>query len=241
MWKPPVLDKTLPYALLGMTAVTGVVDAVSFLFLGHVFTANMTGNVVLIALASTGVPEVSMARSVTALCAFLVGAAVGGRILADAGAQSQVRSAISAFGLEIAFLSAATLSAIGYKSASSSPVLELYALIGLTAVAMGMRNAAVRKLGVPDLTTTVLTLTITGLAADSSLAHGSNPRWQRRLASVLAMFAGATMGVIILRRSVFAALGFAVVVSSVCCVALLSSLRWSSQVQASMTAEQHRV
>src|SRR6266550_1887164 len=83
MWKPPVLDKTLPYALLGMTAVTGVVDAVSFLFLGHVFTANMTGNVVLLAFASTGVPEVSVARSLTALCAFLVGAAVGGRILAD--------------------------------------------------------------------------------------------------------------------------------------------------------------
>src|SRR5256885_1535634 len=99
MWKPPVLDKTLPYALLGMTAVTGVVDAVSFLFLGHVFTANMTGNVVLLAFASTGVPEVSVARSLTALCAFLVGAAVGGRILADAGAQSQIRSAISAFGL----------------------------------------------------------------------------------------------------------------------------------------------
>src|SRR5437660_894952 len=173
MWKPPVLDKTLPYALLGMTAVTGVVDAVSFLFLGHVFTANMTGNVVLLAFASTGVPEVSVARSLTALCAFLVGAAVGGRILADAGAQSQIRSAISPFGLEIAFLSAATLSAIGYKSASSSPVLQLYALIGLTAVAMGMRNAAVRKLGVPDLTTTVLTLTITGLAADSSLTHGT--------------------------------------------------------------------
>ncbi|PYU77782.1 MAG: DUF1275 domain-containing protein, partial [Acidobacteria bacterium] len=153
MWKPPVLDKTLPYALLGMTAVTGVVDAVSFLFLGHVFTANMTGNVVLLAFASTGAPEVSVVRSLTALCAFLVGAAVGGRILADAGAQSQIRSAISAFGLEIAFLSAATLSAIGYKSASSSPVLQLYALIGLTAVAMGMRNAAVRKLGVPDLTT----------------------------------------------------------------------------------------
>jgi len=54
MWKPPVLDKTLPYALLGMTAVTGVIDAVSFLFLGHVFTANMTGNVVLLAFASTG-------------------------------------------------------------------------------------------------------------------------------------------------------------------------------------------
>jgi uncharacterized membrane protein YoaK (UPF0700 family) len=100
-----------------------------------------------------------------------------------------------------------------------------------------MRNAAVRKLGVPDLTTTVLTLTIIGLAADSSLAHGSNPRWQRRLASVLAMFAGAALGVIVVRRSVFTALAFAVVVASVCSVALFSSLCWSSEAQASMTAE----
>src|SRR6266480_2334799 len=142
------------------------------------------------------------------------------------------------FGLETAFLVAGTVSAVGYNRNSTSVSFQLYSIIVLAAVAMGIRNAAVRKLGVPDLTTTVLTLTITGLAADSSLAHGSNPRWQRRLASVLAMFAGATMGVIFLRRSVFAALGFAVVVSSVCCVALLSSLRWSSQVQASMTAEQ---
>ena len=112
---------------------------------------------------------------------------------------------------------------------------------GLAAVAIGMRNAAVRKLGVPDPTTTVLTLTLTGLAADSSLAHGSNPRWQRRLASVLAMFAGAALGVIVVRRSVFTALAFAVVVASVCSVALLSSVRWSSQAQASMTAERHRV
>jgi uncharacterized membrane protein YoaK (UPF0700 family) len=224
-----------------MTAVTGVIDAVSFLSLGHVFTANMTGNVVLLAFATTGVPEVSVARSLTALSAFLVGAAAGGRILTDASAESQIRSAISAFGLEIAFLAAATLSAIRYKSPSLSPILQFYALIGLTAVAMGMRNAAVRKLGVADLTTTVLTLTITGLAADSSLAHGSNPRWQRRLASVLAMFAGAALGVIVVRRSVCTALTFAVVVASVCSVALFSSFRWSTQAQASMTRERHRV
>jgi hypothetical protein len=117
----------------------------------------------------------------------LVAAAAGGRILADAGAESQIRAAISAFGLEIGSLATATLSAIGYKSASSSPVLQLYALIGLTAVVMGMRNAAVRKLGVPDLTTTVLTLTITGLAADSSLAqfHGRRPQlWTGRTLDV---------------------------------------------------------
>ncbi len=71
---------------------------------------------------------------------------------------------------------------------------------------MGLRNATVRKVGVPDLTTTVLTLTITGLAADSSLAGGTNPRWQRRVASVMAMFAGAAVGALMLKRSVAGAL-----------------------------------
>src|SRR5580700_1420042 len=71
---------------------------------------------------------------------------------------------------------------------------------------MGFWNATTRKLGVPDLTTTVLTLTITGLAADSSLAGGTNPQWRRRDASVLRMFAGAAVGGVILKRSVAAAL-----------------------------------
>src|ERR1700739_841149 len=78
MRKALTAGSILPFALLGMTAVTGLVDAVSFLSLGHVFTANMTGNVVLLAFASTGVPQVSMARSITALLGFLTGAAVGG-------------------------------------------------------------------------------------------------------------------------------------------------------------------
>lgn len=67
-------------------------------------------------------------------------------------------------------------------------------MIVLTAIAMGLRNATVRKLAVADMTTTVLTLTLTGIAADSSLAGGTNPRWARRLASVIAMFAGAALG-----------------------------------------------
>src|SRR5262245_42605664 len=129
-------------ALMGMTVVTGLVDAVSFLSLGRVFTANMTGNVVLLGFA------------------------------------------------------AARLSAEPH---------QLHAMIVLTSLAMGARNAGVRKLAIPDLTTTVLTLTITGLAADSSLAGGSNPRWQRRTASVLALLAGAAMGAILVERSVFLA------------------------------------
>jgi cytochrome b subunit of formate dehydrogenase len=71
----------------------------------------------------------------------------------------------------------------------------------------------------------VLTLTITGLAADSSLARGTNPRWQRRIAAVVAMFAGAALGSITLRHSVFMALAFSVVLSSLCSLALLISSR----------------
>src|ERR1700748_382139 len=58
MWKGLTADSILPYVLLGMTAVTGLVDAVSFLSLGHVFTANMTGNIVLLAFAGKELPIV---------------------------------------------------------------------------------------------------------------------------------------------------------------------------------------
>jgi uncharacterized membrane protein YoaK (UPF0700 family) len=233
MWKALTADSILPYALLGMTAVTGLVDAVSFLSLGHVFTANMTGNIVLLAFASTGVPQVSLARSITALLGFLAGATVGGRIMTGARAVVQLRAASSVFALEIVFLVGATLAALGYSVVSSPHFLRLYAMIAFTAIAMGMRNAAVRKLAVPDLTTTVLTLTITGLAADSSLARGTNPRLQRRIAAVVAMFAGAALGSICLRHSVFMALVFSVVLSSLCSLALLISSRlpWAKKTE----------
>jgi uncharacterized membrane protein YoaK (UPF0700 family) len=194
MWKALTVDSILPNALLGMTAVTGLIDAVSYLSLGHVFAANMTGNIVLLAFASTGVSQVSLARSITALLGFLAGAAVGGRIMAGVSAAAQLRAASSVFALEIVFLVGATLAALGYSVLSSPHLVRLYAMIAFTAIAMGMRNAAVRKLAVSDLTTTVLTLTITGIAADSSLARGTNPHLQRRITAVVAMFAGAALG-----------------------------------------------
>jgi hypothetical protein len=72
-------------------------------------------------------------------------------------------------------------------------------------------------------------LTITGLAADSSLSRGTNPRLQRRIAAVVAMFAGAALGSITLRHSVFMALAFSVVLSSFCSLALLISSRLLAQ------------
>src|SRR4029077_366323 len=104
MASSPTTDKVLPYALLGMTAVTGLVDAVSFLSLGRVFTANMTGNVVILAFATARVPGLSIVRSLTALSAFLVGAILGGRVMARARADSQIQFAAQAFALEVVFL-----------------------------------------------------------------------------------------------------------------------------------------
>ena len=211
-------------ALVGMTFVTGLVDAVSFLSLGRVFTANMTGNVVLLGVATAGVPEISVPRSLTALMVFLVGAAAGGRILAGSGSDR----VFTTFGIEGVCLAAATVAAIGYR-VSAADGYQLYSMIVLTSLAMGMRNAGVRKLAIPDLTTTVLTLTITGLAADSSLAGGSNPRWQRRTASVFALFAGAGLGAILLERTVFWALLVTTLASCLCSVALLRSFRESTR------------
>jgi uncharacterized membrane protein YoaK (UPF0700 family) len=213
-----------PYVLLGMTAVTGLVDAVSYLSLGRVFTANMTGNVVLLAFATVRVPGLSVTRSLMALVSFLIGAVIGGRIMARASGDSLIRFAARAFLLEVVVLTAASLCAIGYTGNVVEADVQPLALIALTALAMGSRNAAVRKLAIPDLTTTVLTLTLTGIAADSSFANGTNVRLARRVGAVLAMFAGAAVGAVVIRYSIAAALGLAAAISALCNAALNRSL-----------------
>jgi Protein of unknown function (DUF1275) len=81
MLRPPRGDRHGPLAplLLVLTAVTGVVDAVSYLKLGHVFVANMTGNVVFVGFALAGAHGLSTSASLFALGAFLLGALAGGR------------------------------------------------------------------------------------------------------------------------------------------------------------------
>ena len=129
-------EKIAPYVFLGMTAVTGLVDAVSYLSLGRVFTANMTGNVVLLGFATARVPGLSVTRSLTALVSFLAGAVLGGRIMARAGSDSHFRFAAQAFLLEVVLLTAASLCGIGYKGNVMEPSVQPIALIALTALAM---------------------------------------------------------------------------------------------------------
>jgi XapX domain-containing protein len=142
-----------PAILLAMTAMTGVVDAVSFLAMGHVFTANMTGNIVLLGFALAGAAGLSVTRSSMALIVFLAVAVGGGRMTLGVSGHRWVSRA---FLMETSLLALSAALAIIYP-------LQPYAVIASTGVAMGLRNAVVGKLGVADLTTTVLTLTITGL------------------------------------------------------------------------------
>lgn len=189
-------DKLLP-SLMVLTFTTGVIDAVSFVGLGHVFTANMTGNVVFIGFALAGAQGVSIARSFVALLAFGGGALLGGRLVSGL-ARASARHLAIASASEAASLAIAAGLALGRTA--PAPASIAYALITLTAFAMGLRNSIVRKLGVSDVTTTVLTLTLTGLAADSSVAGGDNPRRARRTISVVAMLGGAFLGALLLRE-----------------------------------------
>jgi uncharacterized membrane protein YoaK (UPF0700 family) len=176
----------LPPLLVVMTVVTGIVDAVSYLALGHVFVANMTGNVVFLGFALAGAGGLSVPASLVALAAFLCGAAAGGRIGARFGDRrfAHLRAA-SSFTAAL-LVAAAVLAAIAGQPPSS---WQRYVLVAAMALAMGVQNAMARSLAVPDLTTTVLTLTLTGV--------GSGGHIGRRLISVGAIFGGALVGALL--------------------------------------------
>ena len=200
-------DRATMSALMALTFSTGLIDAVSFISLGHVFTANMTGNIVLLGFAAAGTTGLSLARSSVSLLAFMAGALVGGMINVRHSGWTQMRLLKRTIEIEaILLLMTTSFAASAGPKTEVSPSLT-YALIVLLALAMGVRNAVVRKLAVPDLTTTVLTLTVTGIASDSSLAGGANPRWRTRVTAVITMFAGAATGAMFLRYGVFAPLG----------------------------------
>ena len=214
----------LPALLLCLTAVTGLVDAVSYLQLGHVFVGNMTGNVVFLGFALADKADFSISASLLAIAAFLIGAFAGGGIGSRAG-HHRARLLAIASGLEIALVGAALIVAKSGLDLQGALIRD--SLIVLLALAMGLQNAAARRLGVPDLTTTVLTLTLTGLAADSTLVGGKNPRPGRRLRATACMFMGAAVGsLLVFHVGVEAVLAYALALLVL--TALTSAGLWGS-------------
>jgi uncharacterized membrane protein YoaK (UPF0700 family) len=192
------LRHPLARALLVLTFTTGLVDAVSYLGLGHVFTANMTGNVVFLGFGIAGGTGLPVVAPIVSLVAFLIGAAAGATV-ATRMEERHLDHLTRALGIETALVAVAAAVAIAVDVDPGR--LSGYVVIALLALAMGSRNATVRRLGVPDLTTTVLTMTLTGLAADSPVTGGSGKGSVRRTAAVVAMFCGALVGALLLKTS----------------------------------------
>lgn len=201
----------LPILLLGLTVLTGMVDAVSYLRLGHVFVANMTGNVVFLGFAAAGVKDFSVPSSLLAIAAFLVGAYFGG-LLGRRGGRHRGHLFWIAMLIETLLVAVALI--LSVVDLGTVQGLLQDALIVLLGLMMGLQNAVVRRLAVPDLTTTVLTLTLTGLAADTTPPTGGNRL--RRIASVACMLAGAALGgILVLQVDVTAVLLAALVLLAV--------------------------
>jgi uncharacterized membrane protein YoaK (UPF0700 family) len=181
-------DGALVPLLLALTVVTGFVDAVSILRLGHVFVANMTGNVVFLGFALAGSSGFSISASLVALAAFLAGAGAWGRVPV-AGRRAALARVVA---LEALLVAGATVVA-GTAHGSA----EQYLMTIPLALAMGAQNVTVRQLAVASLTTTVLTMTLVGLAADAPDLSGPNTRTARHLAAVGCMLFGAVAGALV--------------------------------------------
>jgi uncharacterized membrane protein YoaK (UPF0700 family) len=191
----------LPPLLLLLTIVTGLVDAFSYLTMGRVFVANMTGNVVFLSFALGGAPGFIWWASLLAIATFIAGALLGGlvrtRCATNSGMHLFVASTAQLLLVALALVVVLCVSTPAVDSSYSG--LTLTVLIVLLGAAMGLQNATARALAVPDLTTTVLTLTLTGLSADSRAAGGGGSRLGRRILSVLTMFVGGLVGALLVR------------------------------------------
>lgn len=200
--------------MLALTFSTGVIDAAGFLGLDRVFTGNMTGNVAILGMAVAGADDLPIVGPIVALIAFVLGAALAGRLARHGQAGwSSTTSVLLAF-VALLLLIAAGLSLLSLED--KTPIAQvLTALLGL---AMGAQAGAARAVATKDVTTVVVTSTLVGLAYDSRLAASNTHPWMRRLLAVLLLGLGALSGALLLSVDFAWSVGMAAVVTA--CVAL---------------------
>ncbi|MGN6169490.1 MAG: YoaK family protein [Solirubrobacteraceae bacterium] len=179
--------------LVCLTFGAGAVDAISFLGLGRVFTAMMSGNIVLLGLAvgrGTG-PEA--VRSAVSLVVFALGVFAASRLVRNSS-----KASVWPAGLTMTLICGAIAQAgvlAGWLGASGHPNDVFTAvLVGFSALAMGLQSGAVARLGVSGVTTTYVTGTLTGLA----LRTGTQWELARRALVLVALLVGAAGGALLL-------------------------------------------
>jgi uncharacterized membrane protein YoaK (UPF0700 family) len=205
----PVSERSTVVALLLLTFATGMVDAISVLVLGHVFVANMTGNVIFLGFWFVPHSGVDMIAAVIAFVSFLIGTVLGGRFARHLDFEVRVWLT-AALGTEVMLLLVlAVLAGTGVVNYHDHGKLILIAGLALT---FGAQNAAARQFGIQELSTTVLTSTLVGLGFDSRLAGGNGERQKLRYSVVLTMCAGAIVGATLSRFMVAPVIALAAVV-----------------------------
>jgi uncharacterized membrane protein YoaK (UPF0700 family) len=195
--------------MLLLTFGTGIVDAVGYLGLDRVFTGNMTGNVVILGMALVGADGLPVVGPLLALLGFMAGAAAGGRVLKRArpGWSTATTLLFGVVGLIMLALVGVLL--VAEQDPPHAVALAVTTLVGGV---MGVQAATARFLAVKDVTTVVVTSTLTGLAADSVLGSGRGGGSGRRAAAVALILAGAGVGAALVAWHVAAGLLLAAVV-----------------------------
>lgn len=186
--------------LVGLAVCSGAVDAISFLALGSVFSAFMTGNIVFLAFGFTGAEGPNVLRVGAALGAFAAGVAVAVKIVTPSKGSAvwprRVSIALGISGL------AQTIFMAGWIATSGRPGTGTgHLLIGVYALAMGVQTGAVQSLGVPGIFTTAATATLAALAGDLA-GWPQSTHELSLLAGVLAgICAGAAAGALLLTHA----------------------------------------
>ncbi|MFE1176244.1 YoaK family protein [Streptomyces sp. NPDC058773] len=194
----PPSGTPLTVIMVGLTVATGMLDAVSFLALGQVFTATQTGNLLFLGFGIAGQGGLPVVETSVSLAAFVLGAALGARMESALAARERGWFPV-ALAAEATLLAAAAAAAWESGPGPGLPPGRRSAVIGLMAVAMGMRNVTAMRAAPPDLTTTVETRAMTALVSgsplgrDARLGYGSHAVG-RRLLSVVSLFAGGLLG-----------------------------------------------
>lgn len=213
-------DKTHLGLMLALTFSTGIIDAVGYLGLDRVFTGNMTGNVVILGMALAGADGLPIVSPLLALLGFLLGAAIGGRVLRPVKVGWTDRST-ALFGAVGTMMTVLALLLVLVPVRPEALTLAVTTVLG---GAMGLQAATARHLSVKDITTVVVTSTLTGLAADSRLGGGHGQPWFRRTAAIVLICAGAGVGALALHVGLALGLGIAAAVTlSVALLGRLSS------------------
>ncbi len=195
---PDRVESGYAAGLLLLTAATGALDAVSYLALDRVFTGNMTGNVLFIGFGLVGVEGIPVLNNLVALLTFALGAALGSRL--TRGTSGPVRLPLR--GLLIVLVDTVALLVLALVWLALGPIGRptMIVLTGLLALLLGAQAAAVRHIGMRDLSTVVVTMTLVNLAADSRLAGGAAAAWTRRIAALVTMGLGALVSAAVTRH-----------------------------------------